>query len=129
MPMFSENVVEIAKRLGKLDRLKEIEAFLADHERFYKYKTSLSKDLEGCTDPKKLFGFNAIRFIQLLLHRSKTLIEGSIHGLNNNSALSSILSVRAHFETTGSMAYLMKKLSSTTFLKLMHQCIIYLSLA
>jgi hypothetical protein len=110
--MFSENVVEIAKRLGKLDRLKEVETFLGEHEQFYIYKTSLSKELVGCTEAKKLFGYNAIRFIQLLLYRSKSLIEGSIHALNNNSALSSILSVRAHFETTGSMAYLMKKLSS-----------------
>lgn len=110
--MFSENVVEIAERLGKLERLNEIETFLGEHEQFYIYKTSLSKELVDCTNVKKLFGYNAIRFIQLLLYRSKTLIEGSIHALNNNSALSSILSVRAHFETTGSVSYLMKRLSS-----------------
>jgi hypothetical protein len=110
--MFSDNVVEIAKRLGKLDQLKEIEVFHGEHEQFYIYKTSLSKELGACEEGKKLFGYNAIRFIQLLLYRSKSLREGSIHALNNNSALSSILSVRAHFETTGSIAYLMKSLSS-----------------
>jgi hypothetical protein len=110
--MFSDNVVEIAKRLGKIDRLNEIEMFLGEHEQFYIYKTSLSEKLVDCTDAKILFGYNAIRFIQLLLYRSKSLIEGSIHALNNDSSLSSIVSVRAHFETTGSIAYLMKKLSS-----------------
>jgi hypothetical protein len=110
--MFSENVIESAKRLGKIDRLNEIEMFLGEHEQFYIYKTSLSEELVDCTEAKKLFGYNAIRFIQLLLYRSKSLIEGSIHALNNNSSLSSIISVRAHFETTGSIAYLMKKLSS-----------------
>ncbi|MHA1444945.1 MAG: hypothetical protein ACTSR4_09405, partial [Candidatus Hodarchaeales archaeon] len=100
------------KRLGKLDRLKDIETFLEEHEQYYIYKTTLSKELVSCKDPKKLFGYNVIRFIQLLLYRSKSLIEGSIHALNNNSALSSILSVRAHFETTGSIAYLMKRLAS-----------------
>jgi len=110
--MFSENVIAIAKRLGKIDRLNEIEKFLKEHEQFYIYKTSLSEKLVDCTEAKIIFGNNAIRFIQLLLYRSKSLIEGSIHALNNNSSLSSILSVRAHFETTGSMAYLLKKLSS-----------------
>jgi|GEM_PF-2763442 hypothetical protein len=110
--MFSENVVKISKYLGKMDRLKEIEILLGEHEQFYIYKTSLSKELIDCTEIKKLFGYNAIRFIQLLLYRSKSLIEGSIHALNNNSSLSSIISVRAHFETTGSIAYLLKRLSS-----------------
>ena len=110
--MYSENVVELAKRLGKIDRLNEIEMFLREHEQFYIYKTSLSEELVDCTEAKKLFGYNALRFIQLLLYRSKSLIEGSIHTLNNNSLLSSLVSVRAHFETTGSIAYLMKKLSS-----------------
>lgn len=110
--MFSENVVAIAKRLGKIDRLNEIKMFHGEHEQFYIYKTSFSKELMDCTDARKLFGYNAFRFIQLLLYRSKSLIEGSIHALNNNSSLSSIISVRAHFETTGSIAYLMKKLSS-----------------
>lgn len=110
--MFSENAVEIAKRLGTIDQLNEIEMLLGEHEQFYIYKTSLSKELVDYTEPKKLFGYNAIRFIQLLLYRSKSLIEGGIHALNNDSALSSIISVRAHFETTGSIAYLMNRLSS-----------------
>lgn len=110
--MFSDNVVEKAKRSRKLDQLKEIEKVLRDHEQFHIYKMTESKELVDCIEAQKLFGYNAIRFIQLLLYRSKSLIEGSIHALNNSSALSSILSVRAHFETTGSLAYLLKRLTS-----------------
>jgi hypothetical protein len=110
--MFSENVVKNAKRLDQINYLNEIEKCINLHEEIYIYKISLSKELENCTEPKKLFGNNAIRFIQLFLHRSKSFIEGSIHALNNNNVLSSLLSVRAHFENTGSMAFLFKRLSS-----------------
>jgi len=110
--MFSQHVVEIVERLGMRESLKEIETFLGEHDQFYIYKTSLSEELDGCTDKRKLFGYNAIRFIQSLLYRSKSLIEGSINALNNNSSLTSILSVRAHFETTGSSSFLHKRLTS-----------------
>lgn len=108
----SENLVLHAKKLGKLDNLNEILKLLKRHENFFIKKSSLSNTIAGNADPQKLFGHNALRFIQLELFLSKTLIEGSIHALNNNSALTSILSVRAHFETTGCMAFLLKKISS-----------------
>ena len=60
MSMFSDNVVEVAKRLGKLDDLKRIETLHGDHEQFYIYKTSLSEELVDCTEPKKLFGYNGV---------------------------------------------------------------------
>ena len=110
--MFSKKVREIAERLGRSDRLKEIEHFIDEHKQFYIYKTSLSEKLIGSKDRKILFGYNAIRFIQLLLHRSKTLMLGSVNSLNNNNVLSSILSVRAHYETTGSIVFFRKRLSS-----------------
>ena len=110
--MFSENIIAIAKRYEKLDRLKEIENLLEEHDQFYIQKIIPSKELFDCTDHEKLFGRNAIRFIQQLVYRSKTLMEGSIHALNNNCSLSSILSVRAHYETTGSIAFLNKRLLS-----------------
>ena len=48
----------------------------------------------------------------MLLYRSKSLLEGSIAALNNKSILTCLLSVRAHFETTGSIGFLLKRLNS-----------------
>ena len=36
----------------------------------------MPSEIDGTSDQKKLFGCNVIRYIQLLLYRSKTLIEG-----------------------------------------------------
>jgi hypothetical protein len=47
------------------------------------------------------------------LYRSKSLIEGSTILLNHKKVLPSLICVRAHFETTGSIAYLLKR--STTY--------------
>ena len=110
--MFSQEIYRKAEQFKKQNRLQEIEEVLDEHKKHFIFKTTLSKELDGCQDTKKLFGYNAIQFIQLLLYRSKSLIEGSIITLNNNRILSSIISVRAHFETTGSIGYLLKRLSS-----------------
>jgi hypothetical protein len=110
--MLSEELQKFSVSLGKNDQIDEIIDSLKKHDNFYIYKTSISKELDGCTDSKKLFGYNALRYIQLLLYRSKTLIEGSVHSLNNNCALSSVLSVRAHYETTGSVIFLLTRLLS-----------------
>jgi len=110
--MFSSEIIEIAEKSGKSERLKQIEYFIKEHEQFYIYKTDLSEELIGCKEPKKLFGYNAIRFIQLLLYRSKMLMIGSVKSLNSKTLLSSILSVRAHYETTGSIVFFRKRLSS-----------------
>ncbi len=110
--MFSKEIYLMAERLRKQKRLQEIEESLDEHKKFFIHKTTLCEELDGCQERNKLFGYNAIRLIQLLLYRSKSLIEGSIITLNNKRILSSILSVRAHFETTGSIGYLLKRLSS-----------------
>lgn len=108
----SENLVHRAKELGKLENLEEILKLLKSHDPFFINKSSLPNNITGNADPMNLLGRNTLRYIQLLLFRSKTLIEGSLHALNKDSALTSILSVRAHFETTGCMAFLFKKMSS-----------------
>lgn len=110
--MLSKELIKLSQELGKVDKLYEIVNSLKKYDDFYIYKTSLSKTLDGCTDPVELFGYNAIRYIQLLLYRSRSLIEGSIHSLNSKCALSAVLAVRAHYETTGSVIFLLKRLLS-----------------
>ncbi|MGO9019647.1 MAG: hypothetical protein ACLQVJ_14995 [Syntrophobacteraceae bacterium] len=110
--MFTEEIIAIAKQLGRLGDLHELEQDLANHKSRHIYKTSLSPELDGVTDPKVLFGYNCLRFIQLLLFRSRSLIEGNIDALSNYNMLCSLTCVMAHFETTGSMAYLLRRLDS-----------------
>ncbi len=110
--MFSESIKSTVERIGRGESATEIVQDLKNHDDFYISKTTLSSDLVGCTDPKILFGYNALKFIQLLLYRSKSLIEGSIVSLNNKSILTCLLAVRAHFETTGSIGFLLKRLKS-----------------
>ncbi len=110
--MFSESIKNTVKRIGREKTATEIVQDLENHDDFYISKTTLSSELVECTDPKILFGYNALKFIQLLLYRSKALIEGSIVSLNNKSILTCLLAVRAHFETTGSIGFLLKRLKS-----------------
>lgn len=110
--MIADNLENYAKSENKADALYEVIDALKKHEEFFIAKTSIPKEIYGTSDQKKLFGCNATRYIQLLLYRSKTLIEGSIFALNSNCALSSLLSVRAHFETTGCLIFLLRRLTS-----------------
>lgn len=110
--MFSEEIKVNAERLGRDSGLTEIaENYLHHNDRFIA-KTSLSPILIDQTDPEIIIGYNALRFIQLLLYRSKSLIEGSIILLNNKKMLPSLITVRAHCETTGSLCYSLIKFKS-----------------
>jgi hypothetical protein len=110
--MFTKEIISIATRLGLLDELKELEKDRANHDKHFIAKTTLSPELDGATDHKILFGYNGLVFSQQLLFRSKSLIEGSIVTLNHHNILSLLVCVRAHYETTGKMAYFLKRLSS-----------------
>lgn len=55
---------------------------------------------------------NGLVFRQVLLHRSILLFEGSVKAAVDENAYSMILSIRGHFETTGSLGYFHQRLSS-----------------
>lgn len=110
--MITEALESYAKNENKLDALNEITDAMKKHDDYFITKTSMPSEIDGTSDQKKLFGCNVTRYIQLLLYRSKTLIEGSICSLNSKCVLSSILSVRAHFETTGCIIFLLRRLNS-----------------
>ena len=109
---FTEEVVSIATRLGRISDLKELEADVAKHDEYFIAKTTLSEELDGITDPKILFGYNGLHFSQLLLFRSRSLIEGSITNINCHNILSSLACARSHYETTGKASFFLKRLKS-----------------
>lgn len=110
--MFSNDIISLAEEMGRKRSLDELNGIVIEHDNYYISKVSRSEKIIYSSDPKDNFGFNSIWFIQALLHRSQTLLEGSIFAINNKNILTSLLSVRAHFETTGSMAFFFGKLSS-----------------
>ncbi|GED55464.1 hypothetical protein EDM54_23835 [Brevibacillus borstelensis] len=85
----------------------EIEKLLLEHSERY---VGISKPLPS--KPVRLIGQNGVHYLQLSLSRSHSLIKGAILALNNKNPLLAILAVRAHFETTGGVSYLLKKLDS-----------------
>lgn len=109
---FTDEIVSVAARLGRLDDLKDLEADVATHDKYFIAKTTLSEELDGVTDPKILFGNNGLHFTQQLLFRSRSLVEGSITNINNHNILSSLACTRAHYETTGKASFFLKRLRS-----------------
>jgi len=67
--MFSDSIKIAIKRIGREEAATEILQDLKTHNEFYISKTTLSEELVDCTDVKTLFGYNVLKFIQLLLYR------------------------------------------------------------
>lgn len=111
--MLSRELLQQVEELGRKNELDETVNSLEKYAKFYIPSITIPKEIASGGDSKgKGLGTNALKYIQLLLYRSKTLTEGSIHALNTNCPLSAVLSVRAHYETTGAIAYLLNRLSS-----------------
>jgi hypothetical protein len=103
--MITKGIKKKFDELGLLDSVEEIEFYYTEHSKRYikKLKSRPKK-------PPRLIGQNGLNYIQMALFRSKCLLQGSMHSLNNKNALISILSTRAHFEVTGGLALLLKNL-------------------
>lgn len=73
----------------------------------------ISKQITNLPKSKRqIFGQNCLHYIQMALNRSKVLIEGCLIALDNENDLLAMLATRAHFEVTGALAYLLKRLQS-----------------
>lgn len=93
---------KLIKRFPTIDLVK-LEAFSDEHQkRFY-------CQME-CRGEESVLGRNGITFLLCSLQRSKILYNGLIQCLNNQTVTLAYLAVRAHMETTGSVAYFLKKL-------------------
>lgn len=110
--MYTEELVQLSKKSNSYDEMERVRDNFNKLEGLFVYKTGLSEALQDTQDLKVLFGYNTFRFIQQLLFRSKILAKGSVDSINNKNPLSSIIVLRSHFETTGGIAYLFKRLVS-----------------
>jgi len=110
--MYTEELVQLSKNSNSYEEMERVKENFNKLESLFVYKTSLSEPLQNTQDLKVLFGYNTFRFIQHLLFRSKILAKGSIDSINNNNLLSSVIILRSHFETTGGIAYFLKRLGS-----------------
>ena len=108
--MFSETVRAIAGRLDRAGDLLEFESQIREHRARYIVKLKTVGDLSGPNRQIILFCQNSIRHLQHLLFRSQSLMKGSFAAINANLLLPCLMCVRAHYETTGSAAYLLKRI-------------------
>lgn len=73
------------------------------------YASRFFCSIEGKTEKQK-FAHNSITFLFCTLQRSKDLYSGVINCLSQSQLMLAYLAVRAHMETTGSIAYFLIKL-------------------
>jgi len=93
---------KLIKRFPSIDLVK-LESFSDEHQnRFYR---RLESGSEGAD-----LGRNGITFLLCSLQRSKILYTGLVQCLNKPAVTLAYLALRAHMETTGSVAYFVKKL-------------------
>lgn len=98
-----DNVIEMLKKNEKDDYINEIK----DLTIFF--NTNHISKLTPSFRPGNMIGQNCIVLLQTNLYRIKLLCYGYVNGLNMNTPIISTLSLRAILETTGSLAFLLKK--------------------
>jgi hypothetical protein len=64
-----------------------------------------------CGSPKRIREYSLV-LRQVLLHRAIKLFEGALLALALDNAYTMTLAIRGHFETTGALGYLHKRLDS-----------------
>lgn len=92
--------------------LIEIENYKKELESKLNREIRLTENSVSDPGQRLRIGFNGHILINILLLRSLQLTSGLINGLNTDNAVLSFLATRAQFETTGTIAYLYKKLES-----------------
>jgi len=93
---------KLIKRFPNID-FGKLESFSDEHQkRFYHGLESGSEGID--------LGRNGMIFLLCSLQRSKILYNGLVQCLNNPAVTLAYLALRAHMETTGSLAYYLKKL-------------------
>ena len=107
--MFSEGFKDIVQGIGDsalMEQISLIEKMQSKHEvRFYRRLES--QELK----PERLLGHNGTALLLKLLTRSIYLLRGFFLAVNDYNSSVCFLCVRAHWETTGTLAYLHKWLT------------------
>ena len=96
---------EIKERYSGIPFL-ELEQFMSEYQaRFYRQLLPKRKQ------PDRLFGYNGVNFLLNTLQRSRCIFVGFIDCLNRTHLALAFLAVRAHFESTGGVAFFFRHLS------------------
>ncbi|GGB71727.1 hypothetical protein [Fictibacillus barbaricus] len=94
------------------DKIKHIDngKYIVEIKELFKFfDDNFIKKLTPHERPGNMIGQNCIVLLQTNLFRIKLLCKGYLEGLNKNIPVLSTLSLRALYETTGSLAFLHKK--------------------
>jgi len=96
--MFSKEV----KETYPLFRFGELEKFMTAYEdRYY------AGEIPKTKKPSELLGHKGIMLLLHILQRSRAIFTGFVDCVNLTHVVLAYLAARAHFETTGSIAYLL----------------------
>ena len=99
--MINKEIREKYPSIG-FDQLEKY--MLSYQERYYTSSRASKKK------PARLLGQNGVTFLLNSLQRSRYIFTGLIDCLNRTHVLLAFLAARAHFETTGSVAYFFRSL-------------------
>jgi hypothetical protein len=99
-----KSVKDLLKKTNNEEYIKLINKFFLFFDNNYIKQLSM-----GNKKPLNFIGQNCMVLLQTNLYRVKLLTKGYLEGLNKGNPLLSILNLRALFETTGSLALLLKK--------------------
>jgi len=103
--------MQLKRSLKDLLKKTNNDQYIIEFKRLFSFfeENYIEKLSMGTKKPKNFIGQNCIVLLQTNLYRAKLLAKGYIDGLNKSNPLLSTLSLRALFETTGSIALLLKK--------------------
>lgn len=103
--MFKEEIVILLKNSRLAHVLEEILNLETFHELNFVRETAPS------IEPFRGISFDSIHYLQRSLYRSSALTEGFKSSVNENNMMVAALITRAHFEISGALGFLLKKIN------------------
>ncbi|AEY65764.1 hypothetical protein [Clostridium sp. BNL1100] len=103
--MLNQEIKELLTQCGIEKEMQELEDCFSEYSSRFIYKMYPMPE-----NTENLLGRNSMHYIQMALCRSRLLAEGVLTSLNTKNGLLAMLSVRAHLEVTGALAFFLKKL-------------------
>ncbi len=103
--MLNQETKDLLTQCGIEIEMRKLEDYFSEYYTRFIYKMYPMPE-----NTEDLLGRNSMHYIQMALCRSKLLAEGVVTALNAKNTLLAMLSVRAHLEVTGALAFFLKKL-------------------
>jgi hypothetical protein len=95
---------EIKERYSSIP-FNELERFILEYQARFCHRL-----VPKAKEPNRLFGYNGVNFLLNSLQRSRCILVGFIDCVNKTHRALLFLAVRAHFESTGGVAFFLKHL-------------------